>query len=82
MAAILVASIRLHFLNLLLHLKYRGANQIACNAEFKKGQEMGWFQHGLTIIVIAPKGFALSDGIQTGQQIKMGQALMRLPEIH
>ena len=71
-AAIQVARICLHFLNVLLHLKYWGANQIACNVEFKKGQEMGWFQHGLTIILIAPKGFALADGIQTGQQIKTG----------
>ena len=78
-AAILVASIRLHFLNVLLHMKYRGANEIACNTEFKKGQEMGWFQHGSTIIVFAPKGFALAKGIQTGQPIKMGQALMQIP---
>ena len=78
-AAILVASIRLHFLDVLLHMKYRGANEIACNAEFKKGQEMGWFQHGSTIIVFAPEGFALAKGIQTGQPIKMGQALMQMP---
>lgn len=78
-AAILVASIRLHFLNVLLHMKYRGANEIVCNAEFKKGQEMGWFQHGSTIIVFAPKGFALAPGIRTGQPIKMGQALMQIP---
>ena len=78
-AAILVASIRLHFLNVLLHMKYRGANEMVCNAEFKKGQEMGWFQHGSTIIVFAPKGFALAPGIRTGQPIKMGQALMQIP---
>ena len=78
-AAILVASIRLHFLNVLLHLRYQGAHEIACNAEFKKGQEMGWFQHGSTIIVFAPKGFALADGIEAGRQIRMGQALMHIP---
>ncbi len=78
-AAILVASIRLHFLDVLLHLRYRGANEIVCNTEFKKGQEMGWFQHGSTIIVFAPKGFALAKGIQAGQPIKMGQALMQIP---
>ncbi len=76
-AAILVASIRLHFLDVLLHLRYRGAHEIACNAELKKGQEMGWFQHGSTIIVFAPQDFALAKGIQTGMPIKMGQALMQ-----
>src|ERR1019366_7673003 len=55
-AAILVASIRLHCLDVLLHLKYRGPNVIAGNASLRKGQEMGWFQHGSTIIVFAPRG--------------------------
>src|SRR6185503_20964412 len=50
-AAILVASIRLHFLDVLLHLRYRGPNVIACDAIYRKGEEMGWFQHGSTIIV-------------------------------
>ena len=76
-AAILVASIRLHFLDVLLHLQYRGPRQIACDAAFAKGQEMGWFQHGSTIIVLAPKGFVLSDGLREGTVIRMGQALMR-----
>jgi phosphatidylserine decarboxylase len=78
-AAILVASIRLHFLNVLLHLRYRGPNEIACHAAFAKGEEMGWFEHGSTIIVFAPRGFALAPGIEAGQRIAMGQALMRLP---
>mgnify|MGYP003345257583 FL=1 len=76
-AAILVASIHLHFLNVLLHLKYRGPRRIACNAAFGKGQEMGWFQHGSTIIVLAPKGFVLADHLREGAVMRMGQALMR-----
>ena len=76
-AAILVASIRLHFLDVLLHLKYRGPRRIACNAAFRKGQEMGWFQHGSTIIVLAPKGFLLADHLREGSVMRMGQALMR-----
>jgi len=79
-AAILVASIRLHFLNVLLHLRYRGPNEIPCNARFAKGQEMGWFEHGSTILVFAPAGFVLAPGIVEGTRIRMGQALMRLPD--
>lgn len=78
-AAILVASIRLHFINVLLHIRYRGPNVIPCSAHFAKGQEMGWFQHGSTIIVFAPKGFALCEGIADGKQVRMGEALMRIP---
>ena len=76
-AAILVASIRLHFLDVLLHLKYRGPRHIACDAAFTKGQEMGWFQHGSTVIVLAPKGFVFCDGLREGTIIRMGQTLMR-----
>lgn len=76
-AAILVASIRLHFLDVLFHLKYNGPKAIACDAPFRKGDEMGWFQHGSTIILLAPKGFTLSDGLEQGSQVRMGQALMR-----
>ena len=75
-AAILVASIRLHFLNVLFHLKYDGPKTVDCNAPFAKGQEMGWFQHGSTVIVLAAKGFVLSEGLQQGSQVRMGQALM------
>src|SRR5262245_57000466 len=78
-AAILVASIRLHFLDVLLHLKYRGPNVIPCDAPFRKGEELGWFQHGSTIIVFAPPGFALCDGVKEGALVRMGRPLMRLP---
>ncbi len=78
-AAILVASIRLHFLDVLLHLRYRGPHEIPVHAKFAKGQEMGWFEHGSTIIVFTPPGFALCDGIESGAQIRMGQPLLSIP---
>lgn len=76
-AAILVASIRLHFLDVLLHLGRRGANEMPCSAPHLKGQEMGWFEHGSTIIVFVPQGFELAEGIAPGVQIRAGQALLR-----
>jgi phosphatidylserine decarboxylase len=79
-AAILVASIRLHFLDVLLSLKYRGANIFACDAQFGKGEEMGWFQHGSTIIVFAPDGFSLCENVREGATIRMGQPLLQLPQ--
>jgi phosphatidylserine decarboxylase len=78
-AAILVASIRLHFLDVLLSLGYRGRNVFPCDVPLKKGEEMGWFQHGSTIIVFAPDGFSLCEGIEEGATIRMGQRLMYLP---
>jgi phosphatidylserine decarboxylase len=79
-AAVLVASIRLHFLDVLLHLRYRGPNVIPCDARFAKGEEMGWFQHGSTILVFAPRGFELCVNVTEGATLRMGEALMRLPD--
>jgi phosphatidylserine decarboxylase len=78
-AAILVASIRLHFLDVVMNMNYRGAAAIDCDAAFSKGQELGWFEHGSTIIVFAPPGFRLCDDVREGTPIRMGRALMRLP---
>lgn len=78
-AAVLVASIKLNFLGAPLDLKYRGPNEIACDAAFRKGEEMGWFQHGSTILVFAPRGFSLSADVREGVRIRMGERLMRLP---
>ncbi len=78
-AAMLVASIRLHCLDVQLGLEHRGPNLFTCDASFRKGQEMGWFEHGSTIIVFAPDGFALCDNVREGDIIRVGQPLMRLP---
>jgi phosphatidylserine decarboxylase len=42
---------------------------------------MGWFEHGSTIILFAPAGFALCANVQEGAEIRMGQPLMRLPRL-
>jgi phosphatidylserine decarboxylase len=78
-AAVLVASIRLHCLDVLLNLKHRGPNVIDCDASFRKGEELGWFQHGSTVIVFAPDGYSLCDGVGEGARIRLGQPLLRLP---
>ena len=38
---------------------------------------MGWFEHGSTIIVFAPRGFAAVRALREGgSRIRMGQALL------
>lgn len=78
-AAILVASLRLHFLDLRLHLRYGGPSELPCAARVARGEELGWFEHGSTIIVFAPPGFERAEGIEPGARIRMGQALLRRP---
>jgi phosphatidylserine decarboxylase len=77
-AAILVASIRLKFLDVPLHLNYRGPNVIPCDVAVRKGEELGWFEHGSTIIVFAPEGASLAAGLGEGGRVRVGEALMRL----
>lgn len=78
-AAILVASIRLHFADVRLHLRYRGPNVIDCDVAVTRGKELGWFEHGSTILVFAPPGFRLHESISTGHRLRMGEPLLRLP---
>lgn len=78
-AAILVASIRLNFLGLGTDLRHEGPRTIPLDILLSKGEEMGWFQHGSTIVVFAPDGFMLSENVQEGSQVRVGQPLMRLP---
>jgi phosphatidylserine decarboxylase len=78
-AAILVAGIRFSFLDRSVVLRRNGRRTIACNVPVKKGDEMGWFEHGSTIIVFVPSGFTLHEHIRQGEVIRCGQPLMRLP---
>ena len=78
-AAILVASLRLHFLDLRLHLDYDGPQVIGCDHELKKGEEIGWFEHGSTILVFAPAAMRFCDAVVEGARIRMGESLFRLP---
>jgi phosphatidylserine decarboxylase len=78
-AAILVAGIRLHCIPELLNLRHRGMRDFTCHAHYNKGDELGWFEHGSTIIAIAPADFRLEAGVTPGARVRMGQALLRLP---
>ena len=77
-AAILVASIRLNFLDVLLNLRHQGPNVIGCDASFRKGDELGRFEHGSTIVVFAPHAFALCEGVHEGAMIRVGEPLMQM----
>jgi phosphatidylserine decarboxylase len=52
-----------------------GATEMRCDHAFDKGDELGWFEHGSTIIVLAPRGLRWAAGISPGQRIRVGQAL-------
>lgn len=80
-AAILVASLRFRFLDLALDIRQDGPRKIVCDALLGKGDEMGWFQHGSTIVLLAPRGYTLCDQVRDGHRIRMGESLMRLARL-
>ena len=77
-AAILVASIKLNFLDEVLDLKYRGPNRLTCDATFLRGEELGYFQHGSTVIVFGDGRYRISRSLTQGDIVRMGQPLLEL----
>jgi phosphatidylserine decarboxylase len=75
-AAILVAGIRLSFADLVIDA--RKSVELPNDTTFRKGEEMGWFEHGSTIIMIVPRGGTLCETVQGGRTLRTGEALMRL----
>jgi phosphatidylserine decarboxylase len=55
---------------------------IPCDAHMRRGDQLGWFEMGSTIIVFAPAGFSLGAGVADGHTIRMGQPLLRVPGVH
>lgn len=78
-AAILVAGLKLKFMDMPADRQHTQPWVRDCNVELGKGEEMGWFEHGSTIIVLAPAGFACTEAVTEGQTIRMGEPLMHVP---
>lgn len=76
-AAILVASIRLHCLDVMLNAQTKGATEFVCDANVRKGDELGWFEHGSTIIMLAPEHFEFCGNVAELSRIRAGEPLMR-----
>ena len=74
-AAILVASLRLHCVDLTLHAGYAGPHRLDCTAHARRGEELGWFEHGSTILLLLPQQAAVKPAVVTGQRLRMGEAL-------
>jgi phosphatidylserine decarboxylase len=78
-AAILVASLRLHCIDRTLNAQSRGPTEFPCDVNVHKGDELGWFEHGSTIIVLTPDRFEFCPDVREGARIKAGQPLLRKP---
>lgn len=78
-AAILVASIRLSWLPEPLNRRFAAPASMDFAHSVQRGQELGNFEHGSTIIVFAPPGFDVASDLREGRRVRMGEALLRRP---
>ncbi len=81
-ASILVASLKIHAVAPVLDLRHRGRRAMAVDAPVAKGDELGYFQSGSTILVLASGALALAPGVRTGQTVRMGTPLFRRTRDH
>ncbi|HEX4621289.1 MAG TPA: archaetidylserine decarboxylase [Myxococcaceae bacterium] len=76
-AAILVSGIKLRFLDEQLQLADACGTSRSCDAHFRKGEELGHFLSGSTLVVLASGPFSLSPNVAEGSTVRMGQPLLR-----
>lgn len=75
-AAILVASIRLHCLGPDVDLRTAGPKSFDLTARYRKGDELGWFQHGSTLLVFGTRGLQLHPRLTEGLTVRYGEPLL------
>ena len=76
-AAVLVASIRLPFLDSNSSVRAAGEGSRRCGVRFAKGDEMGWFEHGSTIVLLAPPRWRPVEELKEGTRISVGTRVLK-----
>ncbi len=74
--AVLVGSIHVHAVGVPLSQEYGGPYHLPCDLDARRGEELGYFHHGSTIIVLAEAGLVPAPGLTAGTVVRMGQALL------
>jgi phosphatidylserine decarboxylase len=76
--AILVGSVHVHGAGLSsVERRAAGPSWIPCDVHARRGDELGFFHHGSTIIVLAPPGLSLDGRIALGARVRVGEPLLR-----
>lgn len=74
-AAIAVASLRIHGLDAAFGIDYRGPLRFELQRPVQRGDELGWFEQGSTILLMLPPGAHRLPGLEPGRRVRMGEAL-------
>lgn len=79
-AAVLVGALRLHALGQVVNQNTapfkRLAKDIPGPIAPHQGQELGWFEHGSTVVMLVPAHYRLAEGLAEGSALKAGQKLL------
>lgn len=75
-AAVLVSSMRFWIDGRPTSVRRRGTHEFESTSEFARGDELGWFEHGSTIVLLAGPGLRLAPELQQEEIVKMGRALL------
>lgn len=78
-AAVLVASMHLDCIGADLDSRYDGPATVNCQKKYRKGDELGYFQHGSTIILFAGPGYTINRDLQEGSVVRAGTAILERP---
>lgn len=74
-AAILVGSIRFNGVETPLTLAHRGRREIPCAARVRKGEELGRFEAGSTILLFVTGPFRFDTNLAEGVAVRVGEPL-------
>ena len=72
---VLVGSIKLNFLSHSFNHSQKFPYSLNMNYNSKKGEELGMFHYGSTVLVLLSKKINISDSIQTSRFLKYGEPL-------
>ncbi|MEP6619162.1 MAG: archaetidylserine decarboxylase [bacterium] len=81
-AAILVASVHLECLATPLRAPAGRVARYVCDATVRKGDELGHFRNGSTIVLFTSPGFEPCSSMVEGATVRVGQALLRRHGAH
>lgn len=76
-AAILVSSLRIHGIDRPLDAAYAGPAELRPERVVRRGDELGYFEHGSTIILFVPPGWYLDARRTGGSIVRAGMPLFR-----
>ena len=79
-AAILVAGIRLHAVPDDNWMGHGQLTPLTPPQVYEKGQEMGWFEHGSTIVIVTSERWQPLISLKTGDRLHLGQAVFELAD--